>query len=54
MRILKIVILSFFALIVIYFLGPKPPKPVLNEVLPTVASINALDASIAAMVSIHR
>jgi esterase/lipase len=54
MRILKIVILSFFALIVIYFLGPKPPKPVLNEVLPTVASINALDASIAAMEATHQ
>lgn len=49
MRILKIVILSFFALIVIYFLGPKPPKPVLNEALPTVASINAIDAYITAM-----
>lgn len=49
MRILKIVILSFFALIVIYFLGPKPPKPVLSEVLPTVASINTLDAYITAM-----
>ena len=49
MRILKIVILSFFALIVIYFLGPKPPKPVLNDVLPTVASINTLDAYITSM-----
>ena len=49
MRILKIVILSFFALIVIYFLGPKPPKPVLSESLPTVASINTLDAYITAM-----
>ncbi len=49
MRILKIVILSFFALFVIYFLGPKPPKPVLSEVLPTVASINTLDAYITAM-----
>ena len=49
MRILKIVILSFFALIVIYFLGPKPPKPVLSEALPTVASINTLDAYITAM-----
>jgi esterase/lipase len=49
MRILKIVILSFFALIVIYFLGPKPPKPLLNEALPTVASINAIDAYITAM-----
>ena len=49
MRILKIVILSFFALIVIYFLGPKPPKPILNEALPTVASINALDSFITAM-----
>ena len=54
MRILKIVILSFFALIVIYFLGPKPPKPVLNDFLPTVASINALDASIAAMEATHQ
>ena len=54
MRILKIVILSFFALIVIYFLGPKPPKPVLKEVLPTVVSINALDASIAAMEATHQ
>ena len=54
MRILKIVIIYFFALIVIYFLGPKPPKPVLNEVLPTVASINALDASIAAMEATHQ
>ena len=49
MRILKIVILSFFALFVIYFLGPKPPKPVLSEVLPNVASINTLDAYITAM-----
>ena len=49
MRILKIVILSFFALIVIYFLGPKPPKPVLNDVLPTVASINTLDTYITSM-----
>ncbi len=54
MRILKIVILSFFALIVIYFLGPQPPKPVLNEVLPTVASLNALDASIADMEVTHK
>jgi esterase/lipase len=49
MRILKIVILSFFALIVIYFLGPKPSKPVLSESLPTVASINTLDTYITAM-----
>jgi len=49
MRILKIVILSFFALIVIYFFGPKPPKPLLSEALPTVASINTLDAYITAM-----
>ncbi len=54
MRILKIVILSFFALIVIYFLGPQPPKPVLNEVLPTVASINALDSQITAMEAPHK
>ena len=49
MRVLKIVILSFFALIVIYFLGPKPSTPVFNNELPTVASINALDAYITAM-----
>jgi esterase/lipase len=49
MRILKIVILSFFALIVIYFFGPKPPMPVLSEVLPTVAGINTLDAYITSM-----
>ena len=49
MRVLKIVITFFFALIVIYFLGPKPSTPVLNEVLPTVASINALDTYITAM-----
>ena len=49
MRILKIVILCFFALIVIYFLGPKPSEPVLSEALPPVASINTLDAYITAM-----
>jgi esterase/lipase len=49
MRILKIVILCFFALIVIYFLGPKPSEPVLSEALSTVASINTLDAYITAM-----
>ena len=49
MRILKIVILCFFALIVIYFLGPKPSEPVLSDALPTVASINTLDAYITAM-----
>jgi esterase/lipase len=54
MRILKIVILSFFALIVIYFLGPQPPKPILNDVLPTIVSINALDAHIAAMEAPHK
>jgi esterase/lipase len=54
MRILKIVILSILALFVIYFLGPQPPKPVLNEVLPTVASINDLDASIADMEATHK
>jgi len=54
MRILKIVILSILALFVIYFLGPQPPKPVLNEVLPTVASINNLDASIADMEATHK
>jgi len=54
MRILKIVIISLFALFVIYFLGPKPPKPELNDVLPTVASINALDSQITAMEAPHK
>jgi len=54
MRILKIVILSILALFVIYFLGPQPPKPVLNEVLPTVASLNALDSQITAMEATHK
>ena len=54
MRILKIVILSFFALIVIYFLGPQPPKPELNDVLPAVASIDALDSYITAMEAPHK
>jgi len=54
MRILKIVIISLFALFVIYFLGPKPPKPELNDVLPTVASINALDSQTTAMEAPHK
>lgn len=54
MRVLKIAILSIFALIVIYFLGPKPPKPVLSDILPNVASINTLDASIAEMEAAHK
>jgi esterase/lipase len=54
MRILKIVILSILALFVIYFLGPQPPKPVLNDVLPAVASIDALDAYITAMEAPHK
>ena len=54
MRILKIVILSILALFVIYFLGPQPPKPVLNDVLPAVASINALDSYITAMEAPHK
>ena len=54
MRILKIVILSILALFVIYFLGPQPPKPELNEVLPTVASIDALDSYITAMEAPHK
>ena len=54
MRILKIVILSVFALFVIYFLGPKPPKPELNDLLPTVASISALDSYITAMEAPHK
>jgi esterase/lipase len=54
MRILKIVILFLFALIAIYFLGPKPSKPELNNVLPTVVSINALDSQITAMEAPHK
>jgi len=54
MRILKIVILSILALFVIYFLGPQPPKPELNEVLPTVASIDALDSYITAIEAPHK
>jgi esterase/lipase len=54
MRILKIVILFLFSLIAIYFLGPKPSKPELNNVLPTVASINALDSQITAMEAPHK
>jgi esterase/lipase len=54
MRILKIVILSFFALIVIYFLGPKPSVPVFNNDLPKVASINSIDAYITAMESPYK
>lgn len=53
MRLLKIVILSVLALIGIYFLGPKPPKPVLNGVLPNVSSIGALDSTIAASEATH-
>ena len=54
MRILKIVILSILALFVIYFLGPQPPKPILNDVLPAVASIDALDSYITAMEAPHK
>jgi esterase/lipase len=54
MRILKIVILSILALFVIYFLGPQPPKPVLNDVLPAVASIDTLDSYITAMEAPHK
>ena len=54
MRILKIVILSILALFVIYFLGPQPAKPELNDVLPAVASINALDSYIKAMEAPHK
>jgi len=54
MRILKIVILSLFALIAIYFLGPKPSKPELNTVLPTVVSTSALDQYITAMEAPHK
>jgi esterase/lipase len=54
MRFLKIVILSILALFVIYFLGPQPPKPVLNDVLPAVASIDALDSYITAMEAPHK
>jgi esterase/lipase len=54
MRILKIVILSILALFVIYFLGPQPPKPELNNVLPAVASIDVLDSYITAMEAPHK
>jgi esterase/lipase len=54
MRILKIVILSLFALIAIYFLGPKPSKPELNNVLPTVVSISGLDQYITSMDATHK
>lgn len=54
MRILKIVILSILALFVIYFLGPQPPKPELNDILPTVASINTLDSYITAIEAPHK
>jgi esterase/lipase len=54
MRFLKIVILSILALFVIYFLGPQPPKPVLNDVLPAVASIDTLDSYITAMEAPHK
>lgn len=53
MRLLKVVILSIFTLIGVYFLGPKPPKPVLNAILPAVSSINTLDSYIAEMESKH-
>ncbi|MFM6995246.1 MAG: alpha/beta hydrolase [Sediminibacterium sp.] len=53
MRLLKIVILSIFTLFVIYFLGPQPPKPVLNDILPTVASINELNTYVSEMESMH-
>lgn len=53
MRLLKIVILSILALVGIYFLGPKPPTPIFNAVLPTVASINELDNYVAEMESKH-
>jgi esterase/lipase len=53
MRLLKIVILSIFTLIVIYLLGPQPTKPVFNNVLPTVASVNELDTYVSEMESIH-
>ena len=54
MRVLKIAILSIFALIVIYFLGPKPPTPVLSNSLPTVANINSIDSFILDMEAKHQ
>jgi esterase/lipase len=54
MRVLKIAILSILALIVIYFLGPKPPTPVLSNVLPTVANINSIDSFITDMEAKHK
>lgn len=53
MRLLKIVILSIFALIGIYFLGPQPQKPEFNSILPAVASINEIDNYVAEMESTH-
>jgi esterase/lipase len=53
MRLLKIVILSIFVLIGIYFLGPQPSKPVFNDILPTVANIDALDQYVEEMESTH-
>jgi esterase/lipase len=52
MRLLKIVILSVFALISVYFLGPKPSKPVFDLALPAIET-NDLDAYVNAMESKH-
>lgn len=54
MRLLKIVILSIFALIGIYFLGPQPSKPVFNSILPNVANTDALDQYVSEMESTHK
>ena len=51
MRLLKIVIPIVFSLIAIYFLGPQPPKPVFDAVLPAVSNNNELDAYVAAIES---
>ena len=54
MRLLKIIILSIFTLIGIYFLGPHPSKPIFNSTLPNVASINELDQFVAKVESTHK
>ena len=53
-RLLKMIAALVAVLAVVYFLGPKPSAPVFNNELPTVASINALDASIADMEATHK
>ena len=54
MRALKIIFIAVFALIAIYFLGPKPAKPVFNNSLPNVVEIEKLDEFVAKMENTHR